>query len=252
MVGTAEMSRYIDIAKYDALERQHPFYVEALGLIIREIRRHKNGSRPVRRTNVVELCAGTGILTEDIFRGVPGISLDAVEIDPSCFKLLRSRFRRLGGEVGAFCEDAVTFQGNAPYDIAVSSFGHHHIAYERARDFGQNLRRIIKPGGVYIVGDELMRPFKTEHERRVALRAYHGYIIQRAIHKGHEGLAQLELASLMSGIERKGDFKRHPDMLVQEMRNAGFSLERRKKVGPRTPADVGGIYVCVFKRDYFM
>jgi len=234
------MSRYIDLDLYHAVEKTHPFYVEMLAEIKNVLESHQEEAGTLR---VVEFGAGTGLSTSELL-AVDSIQLDAVEIDPECHELLMSH---IGDRATCICADAVNFGGKGEYDAAVSIFAHDHIPPDKARLFGENIRRNLKSSAIYVMGGELLPAYQTEEEMRRALLVYHGYIVQEALRCGHYEVAKLEIDALKSGMDKVGDFKRHEEMFEAEMSEAGLNLKSKKKIGPEDLDNVGGVFVYVFE-----
>ena len=237
----SEMSRYIDIEKYHAVETSHPHYLEMIQKIIEFIRDTKGDQLDYR---VLELGAGTGLATRRLCETI-SLKLDAVEIDEKCFEKLRAHVE---GMANCYCEDAATFSNLVPYDAIVSVFAHDHIPPSLAPKFAENIKRNLKKGGVYIMGGEILPFFADEAGRKKALLDYHGYIIGQALADGNYEVAKLEIDALKSGINKQGDFKRHESMFERELTDVGLELFEKIKIGPTHIQNVGGVFVYVFSR----
>ncbi len=235
-----EMSRYIDLDIYHAVEKSHPFYVEMIDEISRRFARLHQERGDLR---VLEFGAGTGLATEDFVK-CPGLSIDALELDEKCCDVLDEH---LGGRVSCICGDAVTFVDSNGYDAVVSVFAHDHIHYDKGRDLAANIHRNLKPGGLYIMGGELLPPYSNDAERKEALHKYHGFIVKTALREEHFELAQIEINALKSGLYKIGDFKRHEKLFEIEMLSQNFRLLSKVKMGPERPGDVGGVFVYAFE-----
>lgn len=235
-----EMSRYIDLDVYHNVERSHPYYAEMTAEILNQIRIYKNGDE---RIHILEIGCGTGLMTEELL-GIEGSDIDAVEIDSECFEIIR---KNMNGRVKCICDDAVTFRRKNFYDIAVSSFAHDHIHYERRYDFAANIRANLIRNGLYIMGGEILPYYMTTEERIGALYKYHEMIIRKALRNGDFRLAQIEINALESGIYMIGDFKRHESMFEEEMLSADFKIKEKLKMGPHDTDDEGGVFVYVFQ-----
>lgn len=234
-----EMSRYIDLDLYHAVERSHPYYEEMLAEICRIIKeRDANGV-----LRCLEVGAGTGLATGDV-AAISGVSLDALELDENCCELLA---KHVQGQVACIQGDATTYCGQNPYDVVLSVFAHDHIPYDSGQKLAANIRRNLKSGGIYIMGGEILPYYETEAERVDALHRYHGFIVAKALREGHFELAQIEINALKSGVFKIGDFKRHEQLFESEMLSADFRLLAKKKMGPDDPSDVGGVFVYVFE-----
>lgn len=236
-----EMSRYIDTRLYHEVERTHPFYVEMLEEIFHHLSVGGVSARPRR---LLEWGAGTGIVTEDLVR-LSNLDVTALEFDTECCDLLRAHVH------GSACKvvqgDVLTYEEDEAFDIVLSVFAHDHIHHDKAGELVRSIRRNLKPGGLYIMGGEILRTYANAEERREALLDYHGFIVDTALRQGHYRVAQIEINALYSGVEMIGDFKRHERMFEGEMEAGGFTPVLKKKIGPAERDDVGGVFVYIYQ-----
>jgi 2-polyprenyl-3-methyl-5-hydroxy-6-metoxy-1,4-benzoquinol methylase len=240
-VQKIEMSRYIDLELYHRVERSHPFYEEMVEELHRCLRDYGK-NKPLLR--VLEIGAGTGLLTEELLK-LDGILVDAIDLDAECCDLLSKHID--DERCRCICADAVTFCQEGMYDVVISAFSHDHIPYTHRYDFARNIKRNLKPGGVYIMGGEILPYFQHEEERKTALYAYHCFIIEKALKDKNFEVAQIEINALKSGLEQTGDFKRHGGIFEDEMVSSGLIMLQKKKIGPLDVHDVGGVFVYVYK-----
>ncbi|WP_172822198.1 class I SAM-dependent methyltransferase [Magnetospirillum moscoviense] len=239
-----EMSRYIDLDIYHAVERTHPFYVEMTDAIHDVLVRLGLERRQARAW---EFGAGTGLATEELLR-YPNLSVDAVDLDQECCRILEDHMQAKGGHhVRVFCDDALTHGEVGAYDLALSVFAHDHIPSSLAGALVRNIRKNLKAGGHYVMGGEFLPHYETEDQWRRALYTYHGFIVDHALRNEHFEVAQIEISALRSGLYRIGDFKRHEALFEAEMLADGFRLDSKIKIGPLESDDVGGVFVYVFE-----
>ncbi len=243
--GNQEMSKYIDLDLYHAVEKTHPFYLEMIEEIHKQVDATSNKNND---TKILELGAGTGLLTQELVQKhltkLPKkITIDALEYDWKIYNILR---KNLGDQVNCICGDAVKYLKPNYYDILVSSFAHDHIHFSLGTTFAKNIRNNLKLGGHYIMGGEILPYFTNEKSRVKSLYDYHLFIIVKALRDRHFDVAKLEIDALRSGADLIGDFKRHEKLFEEEMSNE-FKLTEKIKIGPTTPANVGGVFVYVFQ-----
>jgi len=234
-----EMSRYIDLEIYHAVERSHPYYVEMVDSISNRIRTAQN-DEPYR---VLEFGAGTGLATEEILT-IPDVDLVALELDSECSAILE---REIEGRAEVVTDNVLTYLSGQPFDAIFSVFAHDHIHHDDAPRLVTNLRRNLKNGGLYLMGGEILPFYSNDKERAEALYRYHGFIVEKALREGHFELAQIEISALKSGIQKIGDFKRHEALFEKEMLAGDFRLLEKTKLGPDHLDDVGGVYTYVFE-----
>lgn len=236
-----EMSRYIDLDIYHAVESSHPYYVQMVAHILRFISGLAVKSpKPLR---VLELGAGTGLFTESLMK-TTNIQVDAVELDQECIRHLEGHITSANLKV--IFGNAITYCKAEYYDVVVSVFAHDHIHYNQAKQFSANIRNNLKHGGYYLMGGEILPFYSNDKERFEALITYHGFIITKALREGHYELAQIEINALKSGIEMLGDCKRHEKLFEEEMLSSPFSMEEKVKIGPDME-NIGGVFVYNFK-----
>jgi SAM-dependent methyltransferase len=238
-VQKIEMSRYIDLDIYHAVERSHPFYIEMTNRLLQVVDDTFPGKEPRR---LLELGAGTGLATVE-FAKLGYLSIDALEYDQECCQVLEGY---AGAKARVICGDAIVWRGDAPYDLVASVFAHDHIHYDRRFEFARNIRANLQPGGLYLMGGEILPTFDSDEEHREALYKYHGFIVETALRASHFEVAQIEINALKSGLYRIGDFKRHEAMFEEEMLSAGFAMTIKERIGPQHRDDVGGVYVYAF------
>jgi len=235
-----EMSRYINLEVYHRVESTHPFYGEMIEAIHKQITRFGKG----RKIKILELGAGTGLLTRELLKH-KNVQIDAIELDQECCEAHEKYIT--DARCQCICDNAVTFCQNGAYDIVVSAFAHDHIAGNLRVPFSKNIKANLKPGGVYVMGGEILPFFSNEEERKEALYTYHCYIIEKALRDKHFEVAQIEINALKSGLEKLGDFKRHEGMFEEEMASSGLRLETKEKIGPLDLKGVGGVFVYVYQ-----
>ncbi|MCF2518535.1 TIR domain-containing protein [Dyadobacter sp. CY351] len=263
-----EMSSYISIHEYHKHEEKHAYYIEMMERML-EIYRMRT---PISRPKVLEIGSGTGIFTKRLLQTM-NIDIMAIEIDWACYNSLlenlRSintsrvmlqkdktrntiKFDSLNATVTCFNEDGRRFNPPGKFDVIFSSFADHHINRKDKVKYFENIKKNLKPDGIFIVGDEFL-PNYVENDpiaRENALRIYHHHIIDET-RKRHgdsaEELVQLEQDALESGIQGLGDFKLSCELYEQAFKNSSMIQVEKHLIGPTDMSNVGGIYVYVIK-----
>jgi SAM-dependent methyltransferase len=233
-----EMSAYIMIDDYDKHEERHAYYVDMMDRMIEIFEEARHGSE----SRVLEMGAGTGIFTKRLAK-LSGVKVEAIEIDWTCFRRLVHNLQK-HENVHFYNEDSRTFDpAGEEFDFIFSSFAEHHIRLEDRAVYLENVKRNMRPGALFIVGDEFLPPHDPadKEARELALRKYHGHIIELA---EDPVLIELEKHALASGLQEIGDFKTSVEDYVTTLKNAGFRVSY-EKIGPSDRDDVGGVYVVV-------
>jgi SAM-dependent methyltransferase len=239
---TKEMSRYVDIVEYHAVERDHAFYEDMLAYIINALNRFKVKGKKIR---LLEWGAGTGLVTEELAK-LDHLNVTALEYDSDCYNFLCKHLEGKG--VDCVHGDILNYFDEGGFDIVLSVFAHDHVHYNKANEEAGNIRRNLRRGGRYIMGGELIPYYETLEERTKALVTYHSIIVDQALAEQNFRLAQLEIDALESGVKMIGDFKRHEVLFENEMETSGFNLSTKEKIGPLDKSDVGGVFVYIYER----
>ncbi len=236
---TREMSNYLSVEDYHQNEEKHVYYVEMMNFMIERI----VNSVPNSDERICDMGAGTGLFTARLLRSVQN-HVTAVEIDQECIRLLRRNLVDCEKRSTIVLGDCVRFQGNRPFDWVVSSFANHHVRESDMDAYLSNVRRNLAPNGVFIVGDEFLREYDTESARLLAIIDWHRHVLGAAVRLGSDGekLVRLEITSLISGLNRIGDFKMSCSVFEFHLAKAGFHFDK-KCIGPGETSEVGGVYV---------
>ena len=102
-----------------------------------------------RPDRILELGAGTGLLTALLLRRFPESRIDALDLAEGMVERGRERFARFPA-VRWFVGDARHWRGEAPYPLVVSSAALHWSADLRGTFV--NIRRNLAAGGCFVVG----------------------------------------------------------------------------------------------------
>lgn len=118
---------------------------------------------------VLDLGTGTGNLTlRCLARGA-----DVVGLDPSEGMLAKAREKAAGLGRIAFAQAAEPFLSvpfpEASFDAVASTYAFHHVPHSRQPDSVREMFRVLRPGGVWVLGDLV---FENEAAERKALREF--------------------------------------------------------------------------------
>jgi len=120
---------------------------------------------------VLDLGCGTGTLVVQLKRRQPGA--DVVGIDPDANALARARRKARRADVAVAFDRG--FADELPYpdrafDRVFSSFMFHHLGSSEREAMLREVRRVLKPGGLFHLLDFVHRP---ENERGLVARLLH-------------------------------------------------------------------------------
>lgn len=218
-----EMSAYIELKNYDKFERFHAGWQDSVKKIREIVTQHC--SAPV----IIEHGAGTGNSTE-LFAQIPGASIQAVEIDSSCYLKLR---RNTAGipNVKPVHKSSLDYEPKEKADAVVAMFSLTHLNERQMKRFLTRCKqKLLKENGIIVIGDEFLPRHnpKSKTSRIKALASHHNNVIAKAILDGKPELARLELDAMISGYQKQGDFKVTCPELEKRLRDAGFEFQKTK------------------------
>ena len=115
--------------------------------------------------DVLDLGAGTGLLTAFIAYEFPRAKITMVDISNEMLEKARERFS-MGGERFRFeVMDYATAPISGTYDAVVSALSIHHLSDDRKRALVSRIYGALKTGGLFVNADQF-RAASDETERR--------------------------------------------------------------------------------------
>lgn len=127
------------IERWGAAKRMRDCLVEALDL--------KPGMK------ILELGSGPGRLAIQIKRDHPGVSIDAIDVDPQMIRRAQKNAQAAGADI-RFLQGCVTALPNVgSFDRIYSTMVFHHLAPAQKQRALMVARALLRPGGSFVVAD---------------------------------------------------------------------------------------------------
>ncbi len=102
---------------------------------------------------LLELGCGPGRLAVAIKHTHPHVVVEAVDADPGMVALARRNAHDAGVEVSVVQGDIAHLPLRGPYDRVCSTLVFHHLLPERKRQALAEVRRVLAPGGRFVIPD---------------------------------------------------------------------------------------------------
>jgi tRNA (cmo5U34)-methyltransferase len=197
-------------ADYDSQRRQlipcfDDFYGTAADWVV------LNEDSPQKAPRILDLGAGTGLLSAFIRRKYPHVQLTLVDVSASMLAVARSRFE--GDPLVDYIEaDYTGLDFTVQFDAVVSSLSIHHLPHADKRRLFRRIRDWLKPGGCFVNADQAAGS-SAYFDRR------YRELWERSIRAS--GLPESAVASSIE--RRKLDMNATVDDQLRWLREAGFA-----------------------------
>jgi tRNA (cmo5U34)-methyltransferase len=110
---------------------------------------------PDDRFEVLDLGAGTGLLSAMIAEAFPKARLTLFDLTPEMLLIARQRLKPLGKRVRFVTADFASAAPSKSYDAVVSALAIHHLPDSGKRHLFGDIFKYLTPGGVFINADQV-------------------------------------------------------------------------------------------------
>lgn len=112
---------------------------------------------PAPAVRIVDLGAGSGILTSFVLQALPAAHIHLVDFSSAMLSLAR---QRLGSDQRLTFEVADYSSSPLPdgVDCVISALSIHHLEDEAKRELFRNICSALNPGGLFINADQVLQP----------------------------------------------------------------------------------------------
>ncbi len=119
---------------------------------------------PANASQVLDLGAGTGLLTAHVRTRFPDASFHLIDLSAAMLERARERFagdRRVTFEVSDYSDG--TLEGQ--YHAVVSALSIHHLQDDAKRTLFEAIRNVLLPGGVFVNAEQVLGSTSGLEER---------------------------------------------------------------------------------------
>ncbi|MDW5324575.1 class I SAM-dependent methyltransferase [Plantactinospora sp. KLBMP9567] len=104
---------------------------------------------------VLDLGAGTGLLSILLSAAVPGVRTTLLDGAPAMLAVAGGHLTRRGVPHETVVADLTTPLPGGPYDAVVSALAIHHLPDADKRDLYRRIRQVLVPGGVFVNAEQV-------------------------------------------------------------------------------------------------
>lgn len=181
-------SQIISARTYTEIMSQHIYMQEADNIVAGTALKHATSVSKV--PTILEIGCGPGRITKLLIG--QGANVHGADIDQAFLQEAQNAVPQ-----ATFVQaDLITYQHPTLVDVVVSHGLHHHIHPNHL----QTVARYIKPGGVYVLGDEFLPHYDTNSERQLRAIAWYAHVIAEALSSNHSVLATEETKTLLDDL----------------------------------------------------
>jgi tRNA (cmo5U34)-methyltransferase len=117
----------------------------------------------VQRPRILDLGAGTGLLTSYIHDKYPQGSFTLLDISKEMLKVARGRFKN-GAHFNYVVADYMKYEFKESFDLVVSSLSIHHLKHEDKPVLYQKIYDLLNPEGIFLNADQVLGPNPANEE----------------------------------------------------------------------------------------
>ena len=132
------------------------FYGAAIGLI---------AQGPQDRFRVLDLGAGTGLLSALIATAFPRATLTLADVSDEMLVQAKARFAKMGKRITVLAVDYVRAPLTGQYDVIASALSLHHTPQDKLPGVFQKIAGALRAGGLFINADQCLGPTGAIEER---------------------------------------------------------------------------------------
>ncbi len=176
------------------------------GKLVREVCDTITEQAP-KNAKVVDLLCGPGYLLNRIHQRRKDLELSGVDINDEFIKYARQHYPGIN-----FTQmDILKWSFPQRYDVVVCTAGLHHLPFEEQGGLVKKAAQMLKPNGLCIFGDPMIRDYSNERERAIAA-AELGYksLVAVVENGGDRDMIQAALDVMHNDVLVDGEFKTSP------------------------------------------
>ena len=190
--------------------------------------------------NILDYMCGTGYLLNQVAQRRQDLHCFGCSLTPEYIDYAKRKYTRIQVDL---C-DAREYQPISNPDIVICTAGLHHLPWNSQGLFLEKIASEMESGKAFVVGEELIRSFKNEKERRISViemnTAVLKYMTEREAPSEILVTAADVLKADLSGIEYKIDKPTIENILCSH-----FLIEDQIRLWPKNEQEYGDyVFIC--------
>jgi SAM-dependent methyltransferase len=163
-------------------------------------------------SHILEYMCGTGYLLNEISQRRPDLRLFGCSLNPDYIDYAHHKY----SQIGVVLQDALRYKPIDDPDIVICTAGLHHLTKKDQKLFIQKLASELKKGKLLFLGEEVIRPFSDEEDRKLAVLELWTRLISFALSKGAtQQVIRAASDAMTNDLFEQGEYK----LCLRELEN---------------------------------
>lgn len=228
----------ISLPNPSTYEREYDYW--PWGALLRAVAEWVGVNLP-RAASVCDYMCGTGFLLNEISRSRPDLRLSGCSLDTPYIVYGKEHYPRISLEVA----DALKWKPPFQPDAVICTAGVHHLERIRQPHFISKVASELASGDPFLLGEELIGPYRNEKERRLAVVDLSSKLIRHLLK--NEAPSDVVLAAvdvLGNDLFERGEYKITYEETIRLLEPL-FIVESIRHFWPEEDSRIGDfLFVC--------
>lgn len=186
--------------------------------------------------NVLEVGSGTGLLSTRLVESRAVARLTCVDPDTGASRILRQRLRTYPQDIDIREAPLQAMSSSRPYDVVVGRFSLHHVPDSDKASFLLYQGKLLRTGGLLLVGDMVLPHYHDNFARRASVWDYYKKTISYARNLGVSELLKDQYSCLRADLKRDDEYKICRCRMLELIEEAGFDILKVRKIRETDPS----------------
>jgi SAM-dependent methyltransferase len=194
-----------------------------------------------RNGHVLDYMCGTGFLLNEIRQLRSDLTVAGCSLAPAYIDYAKHAYPQLD----VIFEDALTYKPTHAPDVIICTAGLHHLDRKLQPKLIEKVASELASGGRFLLGEELIRSYVSEQERRLAAlemgAALTAYVVSAGAPKV---VVEAACDVLGNDVQERGEYKTSRDRLMKMLENH-FVVESEYHIWPEDAKPFGDfLFIC--------
>lgn len=204
-------------------------------LIFEKVVQEIKDNLKTRKTFILDLCCGTGILAE-MLRDIKNIEFTGVDQNDSFLSSAKEKIKN-NPRFKWVLSDVLTYEPNSKYDLVILTSAYHHIKNQFKSQLLLKIFNFLKDDGCLIIYEKLISPYKNQKEFCKSNEEFYQKRIEFLKKTESQKLSQKQLNALMNvctlSSSAEEEYKVDYNYLLNDLKQTGFKIVKEIKLWPK-------------------